>query len=64
MVGGISPAHIFLGVAGKFIENYIIKVREGKCNFNEKNNYTSNFDEKHVPLWYEIIKRNWYLSKV
>ena len=50
MVSGISPAHIFLGVTGKFIENYFIKIREGKCNFNEKNNYTSNFEEKHVPL--------------
>ena len=27
-------------ITGKFIENYIIKISEGKCNFNEKNNYT------------------------
>ena len=51
MVGGIPPpAHIFLVVTGKFIENYIIKISEGKGNFNEKINYASNFDERHVAL--------------
>ena len=52
---GFPPAHIFFVVIGKFIENYIIKISEGKCNFNEKkNNYAGNFVEKHVLLWYEI----------
>ena len=53
MVGGIPPtplAHIFLVITGKFIKNYIIKIGEGKCNSNEKNNYANNFDEKHVLL--------------
>ena len=50
MVGRIPPAHILLVVTGKFIENYIIKITEGKCNFNAKNNYASNFDERHVLL--------------
>ena len=36
MVGGIPPAHIFLVVTGKFIKNYVIKISEGKCSFNEK----------------------------
>ena len=61
MVGGIPPppppAHILLVITGKFIENYIIKISEGKGNFNEKINYASNFDERHVALWYEIIRR-------
>ena len=46
----MPPAHIFLVVTGKFIENDIIKITEGKCNFHEKNNCLSNFDEKHVLL--------------
>ena len=48
---------MFLVVTGKFIENYIIRISESKWNFNEKNNYVSKFDEKHVLLWYEIIRR-------
>ena len=46
MVDGIPPTHIFLVVTVKVIENYIIKISEGNCNFNEKNNYASNFDKK------------------
>ena len=49
-LAGFSLALIFLAVTGKFIENYIIKLSEGKCNFNEKNNYVGNFDKKHVLL--------------
>ena len=48
MVGGIPPtplAHIFFVITGKLIRNYIIKISEGKCNSNEKNNYANNFDE-------------------
>ena len=56
MVGRIPPAHIFLVVTGTFIENYTIKISEGKCNCNLKNNYARNFDEKHV-LLYEIIRK-------
>ena len=57
VLGGIPSAHIFLVVTEKFIKSYIIKISEGKCNFNEKNNYASNFDEKHDLSWYEIIRR-------
>ena len=49
MVGAIPPAHIFLVVTGKFIKNYIIKLSEGKCNFNEKNDYANNFDGRLPP---------------
>ena len=45
-----------LVVTRKFIKNYIIKISEGKCNFNEKNNYANHFDERHVLLWYKIIR--------
>ena len=47
---GFPSAHMFLVVTGKFIENYIITISEGKCNFNKINNYASNFDEKHVVM--------------
>ena len=50
MVGRIPLAHIFMVVTGKFIKNYMIKISEDKCNFNEKNNYANNFDERHVLL--------------
>ena len=46
MVDEIPPEHIFLVVTVKVIENYIIKISEGNCNFNEKNYYASNFDKK------------------
>ena len=54
MVGAIPPAHIFLVVTGKFIKNYIIKLSEGKCNFNEKNDYVNNFDGR-LPRDFEIL---------
>ena len=40
---------------GKLITVLLSQV--GKCKLNEKNNYASNFDEKHVLLWYEINRR-------
>ena len=53
---------MFLVVTGKFIENYIIRISESKWNFNEKNNYVSKFDEKHVLLWYETIRRKIFIE--
>ena len=45
---------MFLMVRGNFIENYIIKISEGKCNFKEKTNYASNFDEKHLTMYINL----------
>ena len=38
------------------MNNHIIKISKGKYryfkyDFNEKNNYAHNFDEKHILLW-------------
>ena len=38
------------------LNNHIIKISKGKYryfkyDFNEKNNYAHNFDEKHILLW-------------
>ena len=59
MVGGIPPtplAHIFFVITGKLIRNYIIKISEGKCNSNEKNNYANNFDERHGALYVKSLE--------
>ena len=55
---------MFLVVTGKFIENYIIRISESKWNFNEKNNYVSKFDEKHVLLWYETVRRKIFIESL
>ena len=49
-------AHIFLVITGKLIKNYIIKISEGKCNSNEKNNYANNFDERHGALYVKSLE--------
>ena len=53
----LQPVHIlFWCLQTILLNSYIIKIREGKYkyfqwNFNEKTNYTHNFDEKIVLLW-------------